>query len=261
MKRKLTANYHTHAPYCRHAAGTVADYAAEAYKAGIRTLGFSDHAPYPFPDGYYSSFRMFPEDREKYVGDVLRCRGEYAGKMEIFLGYEAEYYPRHFADMIKMINETGCDYVILGQHFVKNEYDGFYSGECTDDKKKLREYVDQVCEAMETGVFSYLAHPDLIHFVGDDKAYEKQMGRLCEVAVKTETPLEINLNGLRWNGHYPNGKFLEIASRYHPDFVIGTDAHEPNNFARSREPDLAFELAKKYGLNVLDKIKLKKPVL
>ena len=44
MKR---VNYHTHTSYCRHAKGTVAEYAQEARKSGLEVLGFSDHIPYP----------------------------------------------------------------------------------------------------------------------------------------------------------------------------------------------------------------------
>ena len=44
-------NYHTHTFRCGHAA-TCEDeeYVLSALKAGFRTLGFSDHAPYPDRD-------------------------------------------------------------------------------------------------------------------------------------------------------------------------------------------------------------------
>ena len=39
-------NYHTHTTRCHHAEGSDEDYIIEAIKAGYKTLGFSDHAPW-----------------------------------------------------------------------------------------------------------------------------------------------------------------------------------------------------------------------
>lgn len=257
----LTANYHTHTSYCRHASGTVGEYVRAAIGSGIKTLGFSDHCPYPFPDGYYSFFRMYPSDRDDYVREVLACREKYADKIDIRIGYEAEYYPRHFGELLKMINGNECEYIILGQHFLNNEYDGVYSGDDSDDEAKLKQYVDQVCEAMELGVFTYLCHPELIAFNGDDGIYEEHMTRLVEVAVRTDTPLEINLRGIKYGCRYPSERFLRLAAPLGPKFIIGVDAHEPDDLRVDETYSKAFDLVKKYGLDLLDHAQFKKPVL
>ena len=49
-------NYHTHCYRCRHAHGGVMEYAEEAIRKGLTTLGFSDHLP--FPDDRYGGRRM-----------------------------------------------------------------------------------------------------------------------------------------------------------------------------------------------------------
>ena len=46
----MIANYHTHTYRCGHAEGNERDYAEQAVKAGLRTLGVSDHTPYDFFD-------------------------------------------------------------------------------------------------------------------------------------------------------------------------------------------------------------------
>lgn len=62
-------NYHTHTAYCRHAGGTAEDYAQEAFRKGLETLGFSDHLPFPGdPFGY----RMPYEEIGAYITDVYR---------------------------------------------------------------------------------------------------------------------------------------------------------------------------------------------
>ena len=54
MPKKFTESLHTHTFRCGHASGTEREYIENAIAAGFDTLGFSDHAPYVFRDGYYS---------------------------------------------------------------------------------------------------------------------------------------------------------------------------------------------------------------
>ena len=70
----MIANYHTHTYRCGHAEGDVGEYAEQAEKAGLRTLGFSDHTPYDFYDiGPRSQpMRMSLEEFPGYM-DSLRA--------------------------------------------------------------------------------------------------------------------------------------------------------------------------------------------
>ena len=123
---------------------------------------------------------MFPEQTEDYFTTIERMKKEYAGKITIYSGLEAEYYPKHFSALIDLIKPYHPDYLILGQHFTRNEYDGDYSGAPTEDERILRAYVDQLIEGISTGLYSYIAHPDLIRFTGDEAVYEKHIQRLCD---------------------------------------------------------------------------------
>lgn len=133
MTQGYPANYHTHTPRCHHAVGSEEEYIAFALERGLRILGFSDHTPYIFPDGYYSSFRMRPEEAEGYFETVRGLRDKYRGQLEIYAGLEAEYYPRHFGALLDFLRRFEPDYMILGQHCINDEYDGVYSGDPTDD--------------------------------------------------------------------------------------------------------------------------------
>ena len=74
----MKANYHTHTPRCNHAVGPERSYVERALTGGFEALGFSDHTPYFFDEpGYYSSFRMRPEQLEDYVQTLLRLRERY----------------------------------------------------------------------------------------------------------------------------------------------------------------------------------------
>ena len=54
----MIANYHTHTWRCNHATGQEEEYVLTAVEQGFQILGFSDHAPYLFPEGYHSWVRM-----------------------------------------------------------------------------------------------------------------------------------------------------------------------------------------------------------
>ena len=163
---EMMVNLHTHTVRCNHASGTEREYIETAVRGGLKRLGFSDHAPYVFKDGYYSNYRMRPEQQEDYVTTLQALRDEYKDKIDIQIGYEAEYYPEFFEAFLRQITRFEVNYLILGQHFIENEITRRYSGVTTTDEDYLKTYVDQTCEAMCTGLFTYFAHPDLLNFTG-----------------------------------------------------------------------------------------------
>ena len=74
---KMIMNLHTHTFRCNHASGKERDYIENAIAGGLTTLGFADHAPYPFPNGYQSGFRMLCDQVDDYVDTLLALREEY----------------------------------------------------------------------------------------------------------------------------------------------------------------------------------------
>ncbi len=239
----MRKNYHTHTFRCYHATGTEWQYVERAWQNGIETLGFSDHAPMPFPDGHRSTCRMklslFPD----YIETLLDLRERYRGRVEILIGLEAEYYPAVFFEFLELIRPYPIDYLILGQHFLGNETGMPYVGHPTDAEGRLVEYVEQVIEGMKTGVFSYLAHPDVMHFTGAPEVYRKHMTRLCETAKALGLPIEYNLLGLYERRYYPNAAFWQIAAEVGNTVILGVDAHAPAHFTDSVAAQAERELA------------------
>lgn len=257
----MKANYHTHTFRCNHAYGTEKEYIENAIKEGLKILGFSDHVPMPFKNGYYSSYRMKPELLEGYMSTILKLKKEYEGQIKILIGFEAEYYPKYFEDMLAMLSSYEYDYLILGQHFIGNEDEegSPYSGSRTDDKNILEQYVNQCIEAMDSGIFTYIAHPDIINYIYDDKTYHENMERLCEAALKYDMPLEINLLGMEDNRCYPGERFFRIAGSVGNKVIIGCDAHEPRHIIDHKLLSRAEAMAEKLGLNVVDYVEIRNP--
>ena len=87
--------------------GSEREYIENAIKAGFCELGFADHAPMPFDDGYISGIRMSLGETEDYVNTLLNLRREYEKDIKIFIGFEAEYYPAVFDRFIDFIGQYG----------------------------------------------------------------------------------------------------------------------------------------------------------
>ncbi len=253
----MIANYHTHTPRCRHAWGQETEYIDNAIARGLKIFGFSDHTPQWFEGSYYSHMRMYPDQLDEYCTAIRDLQSQYADRISIPLGLEVEYYPAIFDELMLRLQDKGIEYLILGQHWIGNEMNEPYSGAPTEDEKILQRYCDQAIAAMETGLFSCLAHPDLIHYIGERKIYDRHMRRLCKAALDTDTPVEINFYGIGQNRHYPAKLFWELAAEEGCKVVLGMDAHCPENVSDPAQEAIAMDLVQHYGLKLLETIPLR----
>ena len=255
----MIANYHTHTSRCGHAWGEDREYAEKAVEAGLKTLGFSDHTPYDFFDSTPRNrpMRMKPEELPEYAAAVRALAGEYRGRMEILLGVEAEYYPKYFPRLLELLRENGVQYMLLAQHSLGNEIGEPYCGRAFAEPALLERYVAQCVEALDTGLFTYFAHPDLIFFTGSGQIYAREMRKLCRAAVRTGTPLEINLLGLREERNYPNPLFWQLAAEEGCCALLGADAHRPEDLLNAAWEEKARQMARELGLPLLETLPLR----
>lgn len=189
---------------------------------------------------------------QDYMDSLRALREEYRDQITIHIGFEMEYYPLYFKEMIKIPQTLGAEFLLLSQHYVKNEYPNGskYMGRPTDSDEELILYADALIAGMKTGVFSYAAHPDLIRYVGKNRAlYEEQMRRICQTAKATDMPLELNLLGVRDKRHYPVRRFWEIAAEEDCETVLGCDAHQPEAVTDPSSAEVSLEWIRELGLN------------
>lgn len=248
----MYANYHTHTARCQHAEGEDREYVEAAIRAGMKILGFSDHCPWVFPDGYVSNIRMHPSEVDDYFSSLESLKKEYEKEIKILIGFEAEYVPELMEAQDTLLSDYPVDYMILGQHFLGTETDSIYTGTPTNDENRLKRYVDLVTGGMETGRYLYLAHPDVIHFTGADDIYEKYMTRLCQYLKKKEIPVEINMLGAFQGRHYPSDRFLRIVKKVGNTCIIGVDAHTPEQLINKNGVNICNEIIEKYQFTLCE---------
>lgn len=250
----MLANYHTHTARCQHAVGEDREYVECAIAGGIQVLGFSDHCPWVNPNGYVSGIRMTPEQLDGYVTSLTDLKREYADDIQIYIGLEAEYIPERMEAQDALLRQYPIDYMILGQHFLGLEEEGIYSSHETTEEAQLRQYVDLVIAGMESGRYRYVAHPDLLHYVGSEETYKRHMTRLCQYLKQKEIPVEINMLGLLEKRHYPCAPFLHIAQQLGNTAIIGYDAHQPERLTRLDARETCRQLAEQYTLPLVESL-------
>lgn len=261
---KIDYCYHTHTPRCGHARGNDEIYVLEAIKAGLKVIGFTDHV---FLKGYsQEGIRGEYSQLEEYISSLRLLKEKYKYQIEILIGFEAEYIP-HMISYYKELLNNGIDYLILGQHVYIDSEDKirWYFKE-KDNKENCERYVNDVIEGMKTGIFKYLAHPDLFATgisKWDDYAISMAK-RIIEAAIKYDIPLEYNLGGYRYPYErlfkgmkymrYPMNEFWDLASTYPIKVIIGPDAHDPEFVHDKKEMEHVNHLYLKYNWNLIKRL-------
>lgn len=226
----MKTNFHTHTLRCRHAVGTERDYVQRAAEAGFEILGMSDHTPWPSNDGV----GMTVEELKDYVNVLRGLRDEYAGRMAIKIGLECEYFPQH-EQWLRDTKAEKLDYIIMGSHLGVVNGERVYFGNVTEGKG-LYDYLRHTVKGLETGMYAYLAHPELClrAYPQWDRAAADVCRELARACRDMNIPVEYNLEGVRAarkGNHpgicYPNRHFWDIAAEEGCTAIIGYDAHIP----------------------------------
>lgn len=226
-------NFHTHTTRCKHAVGTDEQYVKAALESGFDVLGFADHAPWAFASDYVSHCRMPADHWADYKQSVLALKEKYQGQISIHLGLECEYYPKYI-DQLKRLRDDGCEYMILGSHFLYTEEHFPYTGFSCQEDRGILEYAEQTVEGIRTGLYNYVAHPDLCMMYRTEltPACMEAADMICQAAKEAHMPIEYNLLGLlgEMTGHprgYPNQDFWAYVRKWDNDVILGVDAHDP----------------------------------
>ena len=226
-------NLHTHSYYCGHGEGEIIEYIEKAKSMGLDILGFSEHLPFE-GNKYFRSTRMSYESRKDYEKDVR----DYSSKdIKILLGYECDYLEEDHSYFEKVKSEV--DYLITGTHFLRKDGRTISPFSSLLDSSDMKQYQDKVISAINSGLFSFVAHPDLyLHSATWNEETAIIAENIISAAVKNDIPLEINGRGTNkivndeWA--YPKKDFFKLAKAMNAKLIASTDSHTiremDNNF-------------------------------
>ena len=238
----VTANLHTHTYRCGHAIGDAADYAQAAMQASLQVLGFSDHVP--LPDNRWKEVRMHMQERSAYL-EAVQAAAEKYPQLTIYAGFECEYFLEYHSYYSELLESGMCDYLIGSVHFIPLDGSWQYISDAVTTPKTLACYTDLVIKTIDSGLFPFIAHPDLFasSYLSWDAEAKACSRAICEAAADKKIPLEINGLGFRkpyvpdagrggaLRPPYPLKEFWDIAREYDIIVTINSDAHRPEDIA------------------------------
>jgi len=225
---KLNYTLHSHTFRCGHATGDVEDYVSLAIKNGFKIYGVSDHVF--LPGIVQPTVRGNYELLDEYINVFNEAKLKHKNEVTMFLGFECEYGDV-FADYYKyLLTERHFDYLICGQHMhiSDDKRHHWYF----DSEESFIEYKNDLIKAMTSGLFLYIAHPDL-YFIAkqeNDDLARQITKEIIDAAIKYDAVLEINRHGFLRDRNvaiqYPCDYFWSEVAKTNIKVVIGGDFHD-----------------------------------
>jgi putative hydrolase len=241
-KYKMLYDHHTHTVYS-HGAGTIEDNVRAAHEKGLREIAITDHGPGNIAHGM--GYVMLPKMR----GEIEPLKEKYPD-VNILLGVEANIQRKApYMDVIDR-SYSKFDIVLAGYHFAvlgagslaNWNYMKKHSAEenpGTAAPKLLEKNTQMIINCLYYAE-NHLTHVHVLTHPGDKGPFD--IDRIAYACARTKTLIEIC-------GTHP---FLTVegireAARHDVKFVIGSDAHRPEDVGMF-EPQL--ERALEAGLDV-----------
>lgn len=200
---------------------------------GLKGIVITCHCP--LPDGFSAAVRMRPEQFETYVEMVERARQAWAGRVDVRLGLECDFYPGVEPWMEKLLTRVPLHHVLGSVHYQVPDYRRLYF---TGDVFAYQQlYYEHQAQAAESGFFDTIAHPDLIKnelpeewiFPRIRPFIERALNRIAATGVA----MELNTSGMNKlvPEMNPGISQLELMRERGIPVVLGADAHSPKRVA------------------------------
>lgn len=247
MSERILFESHSHTPLCKHADGEPTQYAEVAERRGLKGLLVTCHNP--MPNGFSAGVRMGEDQFDQYIDLVAEATDQYAGRVDVRLGLEADYFEGMEAYLEKQLGSADFHFVLGSVH---PQIDEFRQRYWQDDLFEVqRVYFQLLAKSAETGLFDSISHPDLIkNFTANAWRPEAIMDEICRTLDRIAdcgVAMELNTSGVNKTISEMNpmpAMLREIATRNIP-ITLGSDAHVPDRVADGFET--ALELLKACG--------------
>ena len=174
---------------------------------------------------------MSPAEFENYVELIARTREEFAGKIDVRVGLESDFYPGVEPWLERLHARAPLHHVLGSVHPHVAEYRAQYF---TGDVFAFQQvYFEHLAQAAETGLFDTLAHPDLVKNEAPVQwrlaRIEPDIVRALDRIARTGVAMELNTSGVKkaLPEMNPGRRILELIRERGIPMVLGADAHRP----------------------------------
>jgi histidinol-phosphatase (PHP family) len=232
-------------------------YRAVAEGRGIAELGVSEHV-YRFEQAL--SVWKHPLWREFAIDDVDAYCEFVRARTYLRLGIEADFVAGSEDRMANLLERRDFDYVVGSVHFLRDrsidmhDYSVWNRGHSAEEI--WERYFQTLAEAVRSGLFDILAHPDLVKVWGADRPVPQgDLRRYYEPAIEaiaeSGIAVEVSTAGLRKRTQelYPAPAFLQMCVEVGAPVALSSDAHTPADVGA--DYDQALELLDRVGIGEL----------
>lgn len=236
--------------FCRHAKGSLAEVVEQALAAGFTHYGLSEHCP------RYRDEDLFEEEEElgteglialfdEYAQEARRLRDEFAGQLELLVGFETERLPPEdwVAAMTRLREAVQPDFVVGSVHHVDARCIDYSKDQTEALARELggrveleRAYFDDLTDLVAELRPEVVGHLDLVRkFDGADAAISEDawpnLLRTLEAAEAYGSVLDVNAGAHRrgLSPVYPLDPILERALRMGIGVTLGDDSHDAHD--------------------------------
>ena len=240
------ANYHTHTTWC-DGKDTPRAVVLAAIEKGFSEIGFSSHAMLPEDD---TDWVLAPEKAPRYAAEIRALATEFADRIRVRLGVEADYVPGGANPDRKTYAAIAPEYIIGSIHFVvapdgarvpvdhtpellsagvRDHFGG-------DVKAYVLAYFAQQRDMVEKFDFDIVGHLDLVrkfnvkHPYFDEAAdwYRAELVKTADAVAASGKLAELNTGAISrgWlDDAYPSAHFRALLRERGVKFVLNADAH------------------------------------
>ena len=233
--KMILSDFHTHSTFSTDGTQALEDMARSAVKCGLKTICFTEHNDFDYPDG------EFLLDMDAYRSELFRVREELSGKIEVLFGVELGLMKHLGKRLREFLDGRGFDFVIGSSHLIdgKDPYFPEYFEELGQRNGILR-YFESIVENI--GAFSdfdVYGHLDYAVRYSPEKCYNpvdfrEVIDEILHKIVGLGKGIEINTAGLRKGLLHANPhpfilkRYRELGGEI---ITVGSDAHNSADIA------------------------------
>ena len=223
---------HIHTSRCGHGSGVPAEYLAHAEETGIDVIAFTEHVPLPGDLDPTRAYAMSPKVWSGYVAEILSLRSD---SVQVMLGAEADWLPGRMDHVTSLLAEADWDVVLGSIHMIEqwpfDDPDLVAMWDGKDIDEVWRTYFELFGDAVRSGLFDVMAHPDLVKKFGHRPSADPAPLYLeaARTLAAEDVAIEVSTAGLRkpCGELYPSEGFLSACFAEGVAVTTGSDAHRP----------------------------------
>lgn len=241
----LGCDGHVHTKLCHHAVGEMAEYVEAALACGLAEIIFLEH--FEVGISYMEDTWLSADDFLFYHSECRRLAKKYGNRIRVGGGVEVGLNPRKIAEIKSFLGCHQWARVGLSYHFfecngehvnmLSRKQENISRFDALGHDKVLTRYFSDILAALADLRVDVLCHLDAPLRYCQNVVFGAEhwslIDKILAEMAKKKIALEVNTSGFAVRGEpFPCAEIIDRARRHGLKFVVGSDAHRPQDVGR-----------------------------